>query len=393
MDEILDKIHRAAIKFLHPLDTEILYKTIVKEAVNLVDAKYGSLILLENGTLKRVHSTLPQNENIPIRAKGLAHQAFVSRKAFVKHSEENNTFHQSVINMGIKSNIYIPLSNKGRSIGVLVVNSCKDQSFTEAQLSILKLFGTFASIAIRKNQLYDEVRTALETRDLFISMAAHEIRTPLTTLSGYAQLLQAKLSGVNTPESRWADEMSWETFRLSMLVNELLEVSRIKSGKFQYTLKEVSLKNVIQRAVNSFQFSYPDRKIIFKDGLESKSDFVVGDFDKLLQVVTNLLDNAIKYSPPTSDVTISLSYKSPYMVLKVEDKGKGISKKDLPKIFEGYYRGEERMSGGMGLGLYLTKHIIDKHRGLIHVNSKLNKGTTMEIKLPGAEKKNGRADK
>jgi len=143
------------------------------------------------------------------------------------------------------------------------VLSLQDGYFTEKEVNILKLFSSVASLAVIKMRLLNETQKALETRDLFISMAAHEFRTPLTTISGYTQLLYTKLAGANTSESRWIEELIWETSRLTILVNELLAANRIKSGKLQYIWKECSLKEVISRAILAFRFTHRIIKLIF----------------------------------------------------------------------------------------------------------------------------------
>lgn len=237
-----------------------------------------------------------------------------------------------------------------------------------------------ASLAIRKTQLYDESKKALEVRDLFISMAAHELRTPITTISGYSQLLYSKLGGSASVESRWISDLAWETLRLTHLVNELLEVDRIKGGQFQYTFEECSLREIIRRAISDFHFIHPEHKVILEDKLNG-GDLVIGDFDKLLQLVINLLDNAAKFTPPEKEINLTLNFKSSYIIFTVKDQGHGITGKDLPQVFEKYYRGEV-IKEGMGIGLFLVKNIVNQHHGTINIFSKENRGTRVKIKLP-----------
>lgn len=240
-----------------------------------------------------------------------------------------------------------------------------------------------ATLAIRKTQAYDETQKALGARDLFISMAAHEFRTPLTTISGYIQLLQSKLSGANTSEARWTEELSWETSRLIILVNEFLQLHNIKSGQFRYHLKECSLKEIAERAIKITRFTHTHHKVILEDNLAGQRDTVIGDHDKLLQVVTNLIDNAAKFSPQGTNIIISLQLHSPYLILTVTDQGRGISKKDLPGIFESFYQGSAKQ-GGMGLGLFIAKNIIRKHRGFIKIRTKKGAGASVDVILPPA---------
>jgi signal transduction histidine kinase len=381
MDEnILNKIYKSALKFSEPLTPDSTYKTIVDEAIKLVGGEQGSVVLDENGEFKKAYDSSREFFTSVPRKKGFAYKSFVTRKAIVVDSKDLIDSHPQLGDR--RCAIFIPLSYKNKSIGVLVVRSSKEHAFSQKELDILNLFGSMASLAIRKTQLYDETRKALETRDLFISMAAHELRTPLTSVSGYVQLLQNKLSQQNTPEKRWADQLSYETQRLSTLVNELLAVNRIKNGEFNYFLKECSLKDIINRTIDNFKFAYPNRKIIYKEALKNYSDLITGDPDKLLQAFSKLLENAADYSQTTQPVNIELKARKDCFMVSVKDRGKGIPQKELPFIFERFYRGENTNKEGMGLGLYLVKEIIINHHGTIKVSSQMNKGTTFEIKLP-----------
>jgi len=265
------------------------------------------------------------------------------------------------------------------------VIALKDSNFSKDQLDVLKLFGSLASLGIRKTQLYDETKQALDTRDLFISMASHELRTPLTTINGYIQLLYSRLSGHESNEGRWIQDLANEAKRMTKLVQELLAINQIKSGQLQYVFMEYHLTEIIQRALKDFHIYYPKHKVVFDPSLDPTKDFVICDYDKLLQVLHNILSNASKFSRPEDEIVVKLKLASPCLVISIQDKGAGISKEDLPKIFEGFYKGIGHYQGGMGVGLFLAKDIIDRHHGSIKVKSKENIGTTVVIRLPRAE--------
>lgn len=382
---ILEKVNRSAIKFLEPLAPQETYATVVNEAVKLVGAEYGTIMLQQEGELRRVYSSAPVGYITKSRKRANTYKAFTWKKVIVAPISEIGRAHPEVKAYGgIKWTIFIPLSYRGQSIGVLSINSRSDEKFNNKELNILKLFGSLASLAIRKTQLYYETQKALETRDLFISIAAHELRTPLTTINGYIQLLGGKLKGKGSAESRWTEELSWEAYRLTQLVNELLEVNRIKSGSLHYVWHECHLKEVIQRAISNLQFSFPNRKVSVMDNAEDDNDVVVGDFDKLIQVIINLLENAAKFSPESSEIVLDLKCSKQYILIRVVDKGNGIHEKELSKVFEDFYRGSDQTTAGMGLGLFLSKNIIAQHHGSIDICSKINRGTTVEVKLPVA---------
>lgn len=386
MDEsILEKIYGASLKFLEPLTPLEAYKIIVHEAIKLVKADYGSIFLVEQEELKRVYASNNKLFNNTPRKKGWVQRVFKKRKTLLIDVKQIHTIHPGLVKLGVKSILLIPLSYKGESLGVLTVQSAKKEPFLRKDLETLKLFGSMATMAIRKIQLYAETKKALETRDLFISMASHELRTPLTVINGYVQLLVARLKDRDSVESKWSKELSWETLRLTQLIKELLEVDRIKSGELDYVWKECDLKDILNRAISIFEFSHPEHKIILNYLAQSEGAKVIGDYDKLLQAISNILDNSAKFSPSNRPIYVYLKGKARNVILKIEDRGFGVSKEEAQNIFDSYYIGKNHRIEGMGLGLYLVKNIIKQHHGILSFKSKEGRGTSVAIKLPLAK--------
>lgn len=381
MENISERIYKSALKFLFPLSPEETYRLIIKECLALTGADYGSLLLKNGKMLERVYANSPYFYQIQNRPKGSMYQVLKQNKMKILNVTHLTKIHPVLKKTHVCSIIAAPLSYKNVSIGVMALQSKKLNYFQEKESSIVQLFRPLATLAIRKVQLYEEVRKALETRDLFISMAAHELRTPLTVVSGYIQLLHGKLAGTNTTEARWVEQLANENVRLTNLVNELLEINRIKSGKLKYILRECHLSEILLRIKEIFKFSHPHREIIIEDRLGG-IDVVIGDYDKILQMVSNLLSNAIKFSAPDSKIRVTLADKKSNLLISVQDKGIGISKKDLPKITEGYHQGEGHNIEGMGLGLFLVKDIVTRLQGKLKIHSKVNKGTTIQVLLP-----------
>ncbi len=384
MEKILEEINKAGLKFLEPLSPDKMYIIIVNEAIKLAKGDEGLILLKTNHGLKTVYGSTPATASVKPRKRGYAYQAYRTKKAFVVHSEDMKGHDMGTVKLGVRSWLFIPLSYKNKSIGALVVRSFKDKAFTQQQLKILELFGSMASLAIKKTQAYEETKKALEVRDLFIAMAAHELRTPLTTINGYIQLLRSKTQTDTSILSKWTDELFWESKRLTRLIGELLEINKIKTGQLQYNWKDCSIRNVVQKALNNFQFNYPKRTVSFIDELQNGNDIIIGDSEKLLQAVTNLLDNAVKYSADHTRIVLTLKSNIQHVILEVKDEGTGIHQKDMPLVFQEFYKGENRKEDkrGIGVGLFLTKNIIAQHHGSIQLYSKIEAGTRVEIKLP-----------
>lgn len=164
-----------------------------------------------------------------------------------------------------------------------------------------------------------------------------------------------------------------------------MEVNRIRAGSLQYNLQECPIKTIIDRVIDNFKFNYPDRKLILSNHLLANKNIVIGDYDRLMQALINLLDNAAKYSPSDTEISLTLKSDDSNFIIQIRDQGQGIARKDLPKVFERYYRKENSSQGGFGLGLFIVKNIIEYHHGTVRLHSHVNQGTTVEVKLPRAK--------
>ncbi len=382
---MLERIYKAILKLMVPTGLEETYAVIVDEAMKLVGGDAGRVVLEEDGELNVVYTSsplafLPQK----VRKNGFVYTSFNQHRAYAINKEDFAHIYPDIVKLGIESALFIPLSFRGKTLGVMVIESYRRGQLTAKDLTVLKLYGAIASLKIRNAQLYEETKKSLENRDLFISLAAHELRTPITTIYGYSQLLFERTKDEDSVESRWISSLHAESYRLTLLTKDLLEINRIKAGQLQYVFKECALKDAIGRAMDNFRFNFPQREIIFEDGVGKFDDTVIGDFDKLLQVLINLLDNAAKFSNADKKIILRLKFKSPNFIIQVKDQGKGIPAKDLPKVFEGFYKEKDTINEGMGLGLFLSKNIVDAHRGSIHMHSRVGKGTLVEVQLPRA---------
>ncbi len=386
MNHSLNDIFNATSKFLYTLSKEETYRIVAKEALILMRADHASVYLKRDKKLERVYTTLPKYAQTQIRKKGFTYKAFKERTVVIKNIKDFNRFHPEVESIGVEQVAFVALSYKNQAIGVLSLDFCSDIKITPEDKDVLKIFGSLASLAIRKTELYDEAKKAIKNRDLFISMAAHELKTPLTTINGYVDFLSSKAEGLNTNESIWIQELQFEVKRLTRLVQELLEVDQIEKNKLNIALREYLLLDVIEKATNNFIFSFPDRKLIFKNNLPKNDGIIICDPDKLLEALSNILENAAKYSPQNKEIILNIKATKSQFIISIRDQGQGISPEELPNIFKDFYRGTTDSQEGMGLGLYVTKKIIQGHKGDIKLHSKLNKGTTVEIKLPRYDK-------
>ncbi len=387
MDNVIEKIYNCTLKLLASTDTKELYKSIVVEGKELVNAEFGSIYLDNNDTFSLAYSSLPFLNKFKLRRNGFVQKTFQTRKIVILHEKDILKIRPALGRKAMQSVIMIPLSYVNKSIGVLCFNSSKQEHFSDNELHILKLFGSIASLAITKAHHLDSAKNAIEIRDRFISLASHELRTPLTSINGYIQLLYAKLANKGTSESRWVEELYKENIRLTTLIKELLDVNRIKQGQLHFVLKEVNILELLEKAIKLIHANYSERDVQFKNLVKQKNTvLVIGDYEKLLDILNALLNNAVKFSPPHSKIVVAIELKDRTIFIHIKDKGKGIPKKDIPKIFEGFYKHNiEQYKEGMGVGLLLAKHIIEYHKGKLSIISEENKGTTITIELPSIQ--------
>ena len=217
----------------------------------------------------------------------------------------------------------------------------------------------------------------------FLSTAAHELRTPLTSILGFSEiLLDRKLD--EERRNRFLKIINEESVGLSSLINDLLDLSRIESGKGFKMIKALTdIGNIVLENVDIFE--HQTDKHTFKVNVPDDPVKIEADKDKINQVIENLISNALKFSPKGGEITVSIKETKDGIRVNVSDNGMGIPEKDLSHIFEKFYRAENASSeaiGGTGLGLAIVKYIVEGHAGKIWAESKLGKGSTFSFTLP-----------
>ena len=217
----------------------------------------------------------------------------------------------------------------------------------------------------------------------FIAMVSHELKTPLTSMKGYVQVLLAKL---RQKEDNFAINMlekaNIQIAKMTNMINGFLNISRLESGKIHINLQEFDLAQLIQEAKEESQATIVSHTVIFS---EVEPTIVNADRDKIAQVVHNLISNAVKYSPSESAIRISARSQDAMVKVSVKDEGMGIKADDLPRIFDRYYRVEDSIItsiSGFGIGLYLCAEIVRRHHGEIWAESEPGQGSTFTFALP-----------
>jgi PAS domain S-box-containing protein len=227
-------------------------------------------------------------------------------------------------------------------------------------------------------------RKALEQRkDTFIGMASHELKTPMTSLKGFLSLLQRMLAhSDNAKVQHYLARMDTQLGKLMTLINDLLDVSRIQTGQLAYREERVAVDALVRDIMESMQETTQTHRLQLEGQIQAE---VFGDRDRLGQVLTNLLTNAIKYSPNANTVIVHLSRDEKQVHIRVQDFGGGIAKEHHHKIFERFYQindPEVKTYPGLGIGLAICHDIVTRHRGRLWVESEKGKGAIFHLSLP-----------
>ena len=229
------------------------------------------------------------------------------------------------------------------------------------------------------------IRHAFKRQQDFVADASHELRTPLSVMLSSIEILEMEKDQLSHMPARMVDNVKEEVKRMTGLVGDLLTLARSDTDDpKQMSFERFDLQSVAEKAILSFEPHALEKNIQLNLDVQS-SITVFGQKERLTQLLYILLDNAIKYSPENGSVKLHVWKEKDNVFISVSDTGIGIDQKDLPYIFERFYRVDRartRQNGGHGLGLSIAKWIVDLHGGQINVESKLNKGTTFIVKLP-----------
>ncbi|MDQ6645576.1 MAG: ATP-binding protein, partial [Chloroflexota bacterium] len=230
-------------------------------------------------------------------------------------------------------------------------------------------------------------KEAEQQKDEFISIASHELKTPVTTIKGLTQLLKRKLERQGATEFvSILATMETQITRLIRLVNDLLDSSKIQAGRLDYAKEAVDLDELVRDIIETIQLTTTTHTISMHGATNAS---IVGDSDRLEQVFINLISNAIKYSPHATDVDIHLTVSQDMVAASIHDDGIGIPKEQQRKIFDRFFRAHDttaKAAPGLGMGLYIASEIVKRHRGEITVISEERKGSTFTVYLPSESK-------
>lgn len=291
-----------------------------------------------------------------------------------------------VRSLGLVSYMCVPLTIHGRTTGALTFATSESRRvYHESDLAFAKDIAHRAALAVENARAYDEARRADRLKDEFLATLSHELRTPLNAILGYSRMMRSGLvASERQPKAIATIERN--AFALTQIVEDVLDVSRIVSGKVRLDVQAVDLPQVVEHAVESVMPAANAKRLRVMTTLDPRAMPVSGDPGRLQQVVWNLLSNAVKFTPRGGQVQVRVERVNSHVEIAVSDNGVGIPPEFLPYLFERFRQadaGTTRERGGLGLGLAIARHLVEMHGGTIQAASGgPGSGATFTVRLP-----------
>lgn len=411
------------------LDLSQVLHTAIEQVVKFVNAERGFILLVEEGSRrvwgKATHGIDPlelesalssrEKSNSPEISRTIVERALQEREHILSmNAMEDSRFakHTSVRLANLRSVLCVPLIAQGKVIGIVYLdNRVKDDVFHERQLEMLTAFANQAAVAIQNARLYDNLKKSVEERlrlqselheketqrlaleeanrlkSDYIGFVTHELRNPLTTIRGFIQTLELDDTLSRSEQLEFYETIEAECDRMLEMINELLDSSRLEAGRpITLNARMLDLTPLLERICRFqrfYRFWTPAHtlKLEIEPGLPA----IEADEDKLHQILSNLLSNAIKYSPEGGEILVRAYSVENGVHIEVRDNGIGMTQEQISKLFTPYERLEReeiRAIPGTGLGLFLTRHLVELHGGRITCQSEPGKGSLFTLFLP-----------
>ena len=295
--------------------------------------------------------------------------------------------------LGPRSLMVVPIVSRERTLGVMsLLSTTSGRVFARDDLDLAEELGRRAALAVDNARLYrasQDARAGAEkanrAKDEFLATLSHELRTPLTPILGWTVMLR---SGTLDPAAiqRGLEVIERNVRAQTQLIGDLLDVSRIITGKLRLEVSPIAVVPVVEAGVEAVRSSAEAKQITLGMELPSEMPTIVGDPDRLQQVVWNLVSNAVKFTPQGGRIDVRLRQDGSFLSLSVTDNGKGIEPEFIPHVFERFRQADStstRSHGGLGLGLAIVRHLVELHGGTVHAESGgIGEGSTFTVRLP-----------
>ncbi len=297
---------------------------------------------------------------------------------------------------GMVAQLTVPIRREDKIIGVIALESSQPAFLDQEALDLVTRLANHAAIAIENARLFDQVRRANEAKTEFVSFVSHELKQPMTSMRGYTDLLASGAAGeLSETQHSFLETIRSNVNRMNSLVSGLLDISRIESGRIRINLSDVSVEQMIEEALRTIRQQIEEKEQQLAVEVAPDLPLVRGDRERLVQILTNLVSNAYKYTPSGGRITVQAQptgaagdgTRNGFVMCSVTDTGVGMSPQDQERLFTKYFRSEDpavRSESGTGLGLVITKSLVELQGGEIWVESEQGQGSTFAFTIPVA---------
>lgn len=397
--DVLEAANRCARALGSSLEIEKAFDAFIHELGELVPFDRTAIVLIEGESARTIATAgRGANEVFPPGSVGPIRRSVLERvlggEVIVRSDLEQDEYPEDrgFAALGLRSEVVAPLLVGDRPIGMIALSRSEVDAFSADDVELLTLLGRLAATAVQNIRAYEaEHQTVEELRRLsalradFVSLVSHELRSPMAAVIGAARTLQARWRTL-APEQREAflALIGDETSRLATLIGDVLDTSRIEAGTFSYSFGDVDLARLVEDSVATATVGQDAVRV--RASVAGSLPSIRGDRERLRQVLSNLIDNAIKYSPEGGEVVVKALREDGRVQISVVDRGPGIPSDQQRLIFEKFGRADVPGGSkpGTGLGLFIARSIAEAHGGTLEVESRVEAGATFTLTLPAS---------
>ena len=394
--DVLEAANRCARALGSSLEMEQAFGAFIREVRGLIPFARTAIVLVEGESARTIATAgvgattvFPPGSTGPLRGSVL--ERVQTGEVVVREDLADRLYPEDslLLELGLHSELVVPLVLGARPIGMISLSRVEQAAFTAEETELLTLLGRLVATAVQNIRSYEaERQTVEELRRLsalradFVSLVSHELRSPMAAVIGAARTLEQRWRSL-APGQREAflALIADETNRLAALIGDVLDTSRIEAGTFSYSFTDVDLSRLVQDAVSLAALGQDEVRV--SAHVPDALPLIRGDRERLRQVLANLIDNAVKYSPAGDSVEVTASQDNGLVCIRVSDHGPGIPTEQQRVIFEKFGRAEVPGSKpGTGLGLFIARSIAEAHGGTLDVSSHPETGATFTLTLP-----------
>jgi signal transduction histidine kinase len=402
--KLLLRLVELSVTLNSTLDLDELLQLIIETATELLECEAASILLYDEKNPRlyfaaATGSDPAQLAEIPVPIdSSLAGTIFRTNQPLIINDAVHDPRHYSLVSEQVKvktsSLLGVPMQIKDRTMGVLEAINKREGGFTDGDVAILSVTAAHAAIAINNarllratQQALEKVKVANQIKNNFLALASHELRTPLGIIIGYATFLQG---GAKEETAENATHVLGAASQMRALLDQMRNLTLLQSDKMEMQQMKVSVQDVMNFAINEIRYSAARRDMRLILDLQEDPIFVVTDPEKTALAFVNLFNNAIRFSPEGSEITVGAVKQEKQVTIWVQDHGIGIPVDKLQKIFEEFYQIEPpntRHYGGLGIGLTIAKGLIEAQGGQIWAESAgEGHGSTFKVIFPIVQK-------